>query len=56
MFPIPICYIDGEAEITCELPDSSIYMVGDEVTLTCTVNNVSDRIIDELIIKLHTHP
>ena len=23
-------------------------MVGDEVTLTCTVKNVSDRIIDEL--------
>ena len=48
MFPIPICCIDGEAEITCELPDSSIYTVGDKVTLACTVNNVSDGIIDEL--------
>ena len=48
IFHTPICCIDGEAEITCDLPDSSIYIVGDEVTLTCTVKNVSDRITNEL--------
>ena len=47
-FVSPYAVIDGEAEITCELRDSPVYMVGDEVTLTSTVKNVSDRIIDEL--------
>jgi hypothetical protein len=39
--------IDGEARITInKLPDSHIFMIGDKVTLTCTVENVSDRIAD----------
>ena len=44
--PIPML-IDGEAEIT-KFPDSSTFMIGDKVTLTCTVRNVSDRIANKL--------
>ena len=43
--------IDGDAEITCanyKVPDSPTFMIGDKVTLTCTVRNVSDRIANEL--------
>ena len=48
MLPMPML-IDGEAEIICtEVPDSPTFMIGDKVTLTCTVRNVSDRISNEL--------
>ena len=40
-------FIDGEAEIT-KLPDSPTFMIGDKVTLTCMIRNVSDRITNEL--------
>ena len=39
--------IDGKAEIAT-LPHSPTFMIGDEVTLICTVRNVSDRITNEL--------
>ena len=42
MFPI-----DCEARIT-KCPDSPTFMIGDEVTLTCTVRNVNKAIKREL--------